>query len=188
MVNAKNFKECQLTVNKSITLALTSALYDKISAKQLIYIASKFILPRGLISIFLKVLCMLLGQSIHSKSYEISLDSIYALIFLWPGIRAAVICMPFFSAHSQTGFIIKLYNSKWHVPNLLIHAAAIELKKTLYEYHDAWQLKWDLKQWILIWKYLYLSCAHPWSSCWSFFCFCQFQGFALIQFSVVQGY
>ena len=131
---------------------------------------------------------MLLGQSIHSKSYEISLDSIYALIFLWPGIRAAVICMPFFSAHSQTGFIIKLYNSKWHVPNLLIHAAAIELKKPLYEYHDAWQLKWDLKQWILIWKYLYLSCGHPWSSCWSFFCFCQFQGFALIQFLVVQGY
>ena len=42
-----------------------------------------------------KALFKLIGQSIHSKLYDSSLDSLFALIFLWPGVWAAVTCMSF---------------------------------------------------------------------------------------------
>ena len=74
----------------------------------------------------------LLGQSIHPKAYDNSLDSLSALMFLWPGIWAAVICMPFFSAHSQIYFVIWWHNSEWDVPNLLMHAMAVVLSEKTF--------------------------------------------------------
>ena len=103
----------------------------EISVKLVIYIACKhvYLWVDIFFNAILKALCKLLGQSIHSKSYDNSLDSVSALIFLWLGIWAAVICMSFYSAHSQICFVIWWHNSEWDVPNLLMHGTTVVLSK-----------------------------------------------------------
>ena len=79
-----------------------------------------------------KALCKLLGQSIHSKSYDSSLNSLSASIFLWPGIWAAVIYFSFFSDHSQICFVIWWHNSEWDVPDILMHTMAVALSEKTF--------------------------------------------------------
>ena len=104
-------------------------------------------------------LCKLLGQSIHSKSYDNSLDFLCALILLWPGIWAAAICTSFF-----------LYPFPYRLCNMMAqfwvgsaqfidacYGSSTIWKKPLHESHDPWQLTWDLKKCILIQEYLYAN-------------------------------
>ena len=77
----------------------------------------------------LKALYKLLGQSIHSKPYDNSLDFLFALIFLWNGIWTAVICMSLFSTHSHICFVIYWHYSEWDLPNLLMHPLAVVLSE-----------------------------------------------------------
>ena len=122
-----------------------------------------------------KALCKILGQSIHSKSYSNSLDSLSALIFLWPCIWAAVICMPFFSAHSQICLVIWWQNSEWDVPNLLMHAMAVVLSQKSFTWIP-WFLTIDMRLKRMDFNsrafMLILFCINPWSYCWNSFTVC----------------
>ena len=77
------------------SFGLGICLVWEISAKLVVYIVCKQVCLWINFNIF-KALCKLLGQSIHCESYDNSLDSLSAFIFLWPGAWAAVICI-FFS-------------------------------------------------------------------------------------------
>ena len=115
----------------------------EISKKLVIYIACKMSASRLNFNIF-KALCKVLEQSIHSKSYDTSLDSLSTLIFLWYGIWAAITFMSFFSYHFQICFVMWRHNSESDVPNLLMHAIAVVVSEKTFTWIP-WSLTIDTK-------------------------------------------